>query len=221
MRYPFTKVVTLALLLGASTARTATSASWVVRGHLLESDYSKTSTDSSISGTSFLDLSAGSGFQAALEYRRHRFLGWELSAGQLDVDATSRFSRLVPISFNPLVLEEQVTVTDLGTIALRPVTVTLLFHAPAGRLVDLYLGPLLGVALFDVPADMPEREPEATYGGKLGAEVRLGRGNWALGIELRHLQIIHEGVERDLYRDIGLQAVAVGLSYHLPEQRER
>jgi len=184
---------------------------------VLESNYSKTSTDSSISGTSFLDLSAGSGFQAALEYRRHRFLGWEFSAGQLDIDATSRFSRLVPISFDPLVLEEQVTVSDLGTIALRPVTVALLFHVPAGRLVDLYLGPLLGVSIFEVNADMPERDPEATYGGKLGAEVQLGRGNWALAIELRHLQIIHEGVEHDPYRDIGLQTVAVGLSYHLPD----
>lgn len=215
MPQPFTRLVILALLLGASTTRTATSAPWVVRGHALDSDSTKTSTDSNISGTSFLDLSTGSGFQAALEYRRSRFLGWEISAGQLDIDTTVGFRRLVPISFDPLVLEEQVTIVDRGTIALRPVTVALLFHVPAGRLVDIYLGPLVGVSLFDVGAEMPERDPEATYGGKLGAEVQLGRGNWALGLELRHLQIIHDGVERDLYRDLGFQTVAVGVSYRL------
>jgi opacity protein-like surface antigen len=216
MRHPFMRLVLLALLLSASTARAADLTPWVLRGQALESDYEKTATDSSISGTSFLDLSSGSGFQAALEYRRNRVLGWEVSVGQLDIDATSRFSRLVPISFDPLVLVEQVTVSDLGTIALRPVTAGPLFHFPAGRLVDVYLGPFLGAAIFDVNADMPERDLELIYGAKLGAEVQLGSSNWALGIELRHLQVDHETLERDLYRDIDVQTLGVGLSYHLP-----
>jgi hypothetical protein len=180
------------------------------------SDYTKTSTDSSLSGSAFRELSAGSGFQAALELRRNRRFGWELSASQVDIDVVAGFRRLVPVSFDPLVLEEQVTFFDAGPIALRPVTAALLVHAPLGR-IDLYVGPLVGVSFFNVDGDLPDRDPELTYGAKAGADVRLGHSKWALSIDLRHLQIVHETLERDLYRDIELQTIGVGLSYGFPQ----
>lgn len=210
MRHRYATLTTLALVLCCSPA--AHSGPWILRSHGLASDYAKTSTDSNISGTSFLELSGESGLQMALELRGDRRFGWELSAGQLGIDAASGFSRLVPVSFDPLVLEEQVTRFDAGTIALRPLTAALLWHAPLGRL-DVYIGPLAGVSFFDVGADMPDRDPELTYGGKVGADVRLGEGAWAVSVELRHLQVVHDAVERDLYRDIGLQSVGLGLSY--------
>jgi hypothetical protein len=197
---------------------TGHSASWVLRGHGLASDYTETSTDSSISGTSFLELSAQTGFQVALERRSGRRLGWELSAGEVDIDAVSGVRRLVPVSFDPLVLEEQVTRFDAGPLALRPVTAALLVHAPLGRF-DLYIGPLAGVSFFGVGRDQPDRDPEFSYGGKAGVDVFLGRSNWALSIDLRHLQVVHEAQERDLYRDIGMQTIGVGLSYRFPERR--
>ena len=214
MQHRNTTLTILALVLCCHAAH---SAPWILRGHGLASDYAKTSTDSSISGTSFLELSGESGLQVAFELRGDRRFGWELSAGQLGIDATSGFSRLVPVSFDPLVLEEQVTRFDAGTIALRPLTAALLWHAPLGRL-DVYIGPLAGVSFFDVGADMPDRDPELTYGGKVGADVRLGQGAWAVSVELRHLEVVHDAVERDLYRDIRLQSVGLGLSYGFPNR---
>jgi hypothetical protein len=215
-RYIIALITTL--ILGSPSA--THSASWVLRGHGLSADYTKTSTDSSVSGTSFLELSAQSGFQVALERRSGRRLGWELSAGELDIDVVSGHRRLVPVSFDPLVLEEQVTLFDAGPIALRPVTAALLVHAPLGRF-DLYIGPLAGVSFFGVGRDLPDRDPEFTYGGKAGVDILLGRSNWALSIDLRHLQVVHERLERSLYRDIGLQTIGVGLSYRFPQRRQR
>jgi hypothetical protein len=42
-----------------------------------------------------------------------------------------------------------------------------------------------------------------------------------LSIDLRHLQVVHERLERSLYRDIGLQTIGVGLSYRFPQRRQR
>jgi hypothetical protein len=214
MRRLTPRLATLALLL-CGIAGAGRAAPWTVRSQLLTSEYTKRSTDSSISGISFLELSAEQGIDLAFEYRPRRAVGWELAVGQLAIDASPGFSRLVAVSFDPLVLEERVTLGDRGTIALRPLTGALLFHLPAGRHLDLHVGPLLGVALFDVDGGLPDRDPELAYGGKLGAEVRLGQGPWALSAELRHLQIVHEGVERDLYRDMGLQTVGFGVTYRL------
>ena len=214
MRRQPPRLAIFALLLGG-TAGAAGAAPWALRSQLLTSDYTKRSNDSSVSGLAFLELSAEQGFDLAFEYRPRRAVGWELSVGQLAIDATPGFSRLVAVSFDPLVLEERVTLGERGTIALRPLTGALLFHLPAGRHLDLHVGPLLGVALFDVDGGLPDRDPEFAYGGKVGAEVRLGQGPWALSAELRHLQVVHEGVERDLYRDIGLQTVGFGMTYRL------
>jgi hypothetical protein len=212
MKRAYVTVLLATQLLGLPGA--VHSATWVLRGHGLWSDYRKTSTDSSIGGTSFLELSARSGFQVALERRSGRRLGWELGVGELGIDAVAGFRRLVPVSFDPLVLEEQVTLFDVGPIALRPVTAALLVHVPLGKL-DLYLGPLAGVSFFGVGHDLPDRAAEFTYGGRAGVDVLLGRGNWALSVDLRHLQLLHETLDRDLYRDIGLQTIGIGLSYRL------
>jgi hypothetical protein len=43
--------------------------------------------------------------------------------------------------------------------------------------------------------------------------VRLAGSPWAAGVEVRHLEILHDTLERDLYRNIQLTTVALGVSY--------
>lgn len=212
MRHWYATPAAIVVLLTSLNVDAAGAAPWAFRAHALTSDYTKNSNDANVSGVALLELDAGAGLQAAFEVAVSPRFSWELSAGSLGLDATSGFSRLVPISFDPLVLERQVTMSDAGTLELRPLTAALLFRAPLGRLT-LSIGPLAGVSFFDAPADLPDRDAELTYGGKVGADVRLGSGPWAVSVEVRHLQIVHEGTDRDLYRDIGLQTVAVGFSY--------
>jgi hypothetical protein len=215
MDKPSMRSLFLILLAATALPLPASAQRWTLRGQALDFDYRETGSSSAISGTSFLELEGGSGLQASAEYRRSRRIGWEVAAAQLDLDTTAGFTRLVPISLDPLVLEPQTTLTGRGTLRLRPLTGALLVHPPVGERLDLYLGPLLGVTFFSVGDEADDRDPELTYGGKLGAELRLGDGRWGVGLEVRHLQIDHESTERDLHRDIGLQTVGFGVSYRL------
>lgn len=199
--------------LGGPTFASSAPEPWMIRAQAMTSDYTKTSTDSNISGTNFLELSASSGFQIALEFRPRPRLGWELAVGQLTLDAKSGFSRLVPISFDPLVLEQEVTIHDRGTLNIRPLTLALLIHTSMDRRFDAYMGPLIGATFYDANIDMGDRDPEPAYGGKGGAEMRLRDSAWSVGIEVRHIEIVHDTLDRDLYRNIGLTTAGIGLSY--------
>ena len=209
-------VVALVIASTCGAAHAAeTAQGWSLRGQAMSTDYEAHDLDSSISGTSYLDLSGDSGFQLAAEYRGRPRIGWELSAGEVVLDSLSRSGRIVPISFDPLVLEEQITVTGRGSLAVRPIAAALLLHPWLARRVDAYAGPTIGVALFDAQGDARERDPEPLYGGKVGVEVRLGTGRWSAGLELRHLEILHERLERDLYGNLGLTTAGLTVSYHL------
>lgn len=207
--------VVLALVIASACgpAHAADASRWSLRGQALATDYEAHDRDSSISSTGYLDLSGDSGFQLGVEYRGRPRVGWELSAGEVVLDTTSRVGRFVPVSFDPLVLEEQITVTGRGSLAVRPIAVALLVHPWVGRRVDAYAGPTAGVALFDPEGDARERDPEPLYGGKVGVEVRFGSGPWSGGLEVRHLEILHERLERDLYGNIGLTTAGITLAY--------
>ena len=208
-------LIVVVICLFAPSIVQALSNRWSVRGLALGADYTKKASDSSVSGTSYLDLSGGPGFQLGVEFRPRSRAGWELSAGELTFDATSKVGRVVPISFDPLVLEERITVVDTGELVVRPITLGVLIHSSTARAFSVYGGPLIGVALFDVNVDGGERDPELLYGAKVGADVRLGRGAWAAGVEARYVEIAHDTHEHDLFRDLELTTLGVGLVYHI------
>jgi hypothetical protein len=84
------------------------------------------------------------------------------------------------------------------------------------RPFDLYLGPQIAWVSYDV--DVPEaqdRESEFAYGAKLGAELRLGSSPWSVGLELRHVETLHELIEHDLYGNFGIDTAALVVGYRL------
>jgi Outer membrane protein beta-barrel domain len=204
--------------LAAASPAAAEPGRWTLRGRALATDYEKRLVSGSLSGRTELDLDGGSGVELAAEYRSSPRVGWELSVGQLSLDGDLRLVSTRLVSVDPFVLEDVTFFRDHGDFVLRPVAVSFLFH-PLGegeRRFDLYLGPQVAWVSYDVDiSSAQDREAEAAYGAKLGAELRLGSSPWSVGLELRHLETLHEAIEHDLYGTLGIDAAALMLAYHL------
>ena len=216
--------VILLLVLGslpAGRSEAVDLSRWTLRLQASAADYSRTQRNSYGLGVTYFELSDGRGFNVAGEYRVRPRFAWEASFGQLALDAYYRSARVYPISFNPLVLGEETTVSDSGNLTLQPLLIAALFHPLRQNRVDVYGGPVVGLVLFDVDvADLQERDPELSYGGKVGVVVRLG-SRWSDSLEGRHLEVVHESLERDLYGDLGLTSASLGLAYHLRSASHR
>lgn len=161
-----------------------------------------------------LDLGGGTGPYAAAELRLHRRFGFELSASQLDLDAHHRITRQVPISFNPVVLGEEVVFEADGKYTLKPLALAALFHLFPDRKVDVYFGPQVARVAFANDVEAGGRDPEAAYGGKAGLEVRFGDGPWAAAAEIGRLEIQHETTDHDLYGNLSVSTASLLLVFH-------
>ena len=169
---------------------------------------------SAASSTTYLDIENGSGFEASAEFRPRERVGIELSAGQMKMDAALRVTRLQPISFDPIVLREVTIFSSDGDFTIEPLSLAVLFHPLRQSRFDLYLGPALAWVRYDITANgAPDRDPEPGYGAKLGAEYLFGRTPWSVGVEYRHLELLRDGVERDLYNDISLDVGSLVVGY--------
>jgi hypothetical protein len=206
----------LVTAMAAAAPAVAEPGRWTLRGRALATDYKKRLVSGTQSGRTELVLDGGSGLELAAEYRSSPRVGWEVSVGQLSLDGDLRVVATRLVSVDPFVLEDVTLFTDHGDFVLRPVAVSFLFHPLGERRFDLYLGPQVAWVSYDVDiSSAQEREAEAAYGAKLGAELRLGSSPWSVGLELRHLETLHEAIEHDLYGTLGIDAAALMLAYRL------
>lgn len=207
----------LFLLAGIAAAApvTAEPGRWTLRGRVLATDYEKHLVSSFSSGRTELVLDGGSGLELAAEFRPSPRVGWELSVGQLSLDGDLRTIVTRLVSVNPTVLEEVTIFESSGDFVLRPIALSFLFHPLRDRPFDLYLGPQVAWVSYDVKVSAQDRESEPAYGAKIGAELRLGSSPWSVGLELRHLETLHEQVEHDLYGNLGIDTAALTVAYRL------
>jgi hypothetical protein len=208
----------LLLLAGIAAAPAAAQPSrWTMRGRALATDYENRFMNSYFDNRTELDVDQGVGLELTVELRPNQRVGVELSMGRTSFDAALRNIRSVPgPSTNPREFHDVVTFADEGDFVMEAVSLSLLFHLLRDRPLDLYLGPQASWVRYDIGVEgAQEHEAEPAYGVRLGAELRLGSSPWSAGLELRHIETIHETLDRDLYGSIGLNAAALSLAYHL------
>lgn len=215
--FPFARAASflLVLLLGAAPA-VAQPEKWTLRAGILGTDYQKRLVTGFLSGFAELELDGGTGFEVAAEYRPNRTIGWELSLGRLSLDATRRDFVTRAISFDPLVIRTELQSEEEGKFRIEPIAVALLIHPLRARRFDLYVGPQVAWVRYSADVEAADREAEPGFGGKLGAELRLGDSSpWSVALEIRHLQIPHDTLEHELHTDIGIQTAALVFGYRM------
>lgn len=213
MTAPSRTILALAGLLLLNTAAHAQTG-WTLRVEGGTTDYSSRTFSSSLSGFSELTLDGGTGFGVAGEYHISPRTGIELSLSRIDLDADWRTVLIRLVSTNPNVFREETIASDSGSLTLRPLAATFLFHPLQHDRLDFYLGPQL--AWVDFQKDLngpPDRDSEFAWGAKAGLELALGGSPWSVGVTYRYLDTQHEGVEHDQYRGIQLNLVSAVLSY--------
>lgn len=209
------RVVSFAFLVLFLTAVAAAAEPprWTLRLRGLSSNYDHQFVTSYLA-TTYFNVDNGSGFEVAAEFRPRQHVGWEISAGRLNFDGRLRTTQLRPISFNPLVLQEETVFTSQGDFGIEPVSLSLLIHPLRGGHFDFYLGPQVAWVRFNVDVEGAQpRDSEPGYGAKLGGEYVFGESPWSVGLEYRHLELLHETLDRDLYGNIGLDIGSLMVGY--------
>lgn len=200
------------LILGA-LAHPVLAGEWALRLEGGVTDYSRQAFTSYFQNSSELSFDGGTGFALSGEYRPGRVAGFEFSIGLIELDARWRATQLRPISFNPPVFETVVLADESGDFTVQPMTFGLLLHPLRDSRFDLYVGPQVGWAEFDLGVNgPPRREGEVVIGGKVGMEMQLARSPWSAGLSYRYVETQHEGHERDVYTGIGLHLVSAVIS---------
>lgn len=209
-RFRIALIAGLALLPGRLWA----GGDWTLKLAAGVAEYSKETFSSAGLGFDRLELGDGVEVGVAAEYRVGERVGLELSWSQVRLDAEWLRAEYRPDPGDPSVIRAVTVASDSGDFTLQPLAFALLWHPAPGRRIDFYLGPQLAWVDYDVGVDgAPERDAEWAFGGKLGADLRLGESAWSAGLALRYLEIQHEGAERDLYTGIGLPLFAANLNY--------
>lgn len=221
----FLRCTGIAILFAVAVSRTALAeeaSRWTFRLRGLGTNYDKQLISSYFSNTTRLNLDQGEGFEVSTEFRQNRFLGWELAVGQLDLDARLVTTQLRPISFDPVVLREETIFSSTGDFRLTPISLSLVVHPLDRKRFDVYFAPQIAWVKFDPNIEGAQsREPDPAFGGKIGAEFPLGTSSWSLGLEIRHLEILHETADRDLYGDLGLDIGSLVLAYRFGSRVNR
>jgi hypothetical protein len=147
-----------------------------------------------------LEVAKTEGPFVGVEVGLNEWLGLELSAVQATFDLDLILDRHIITRIHP----DNVVIGETRDIEVRSaeldatfLTLGANFHLTPGRRVDLYLGPLVGYALYDeeVPFShivFPESaavEDEWVYGAVLGLDVPLGDSRWMLGMAVRGLRV--------------------------------
>jgi hypothetical protein len=201
-------------VLVAPAARAAGFTELTFRAGGIGTDYERHLANSYLSSISRLDLDSGGGPQVAVELGLGRRFGLELSAARLDLDAHSKVSQYVPISFDPFVLGERTVFEADGTYTLKPFTFAALFLLFPDRKVDVYLGPQVSRVSFADDLGFGRRKPELGYGGKAGVEARFGDGPWGAALEAGYLEIDHDSSDHDLFGNLALTTASVLVVFH-------
>jgi hypothetical protein len=202
----------LLFVVAAAPAVAADDAAWTLRLRGLSSDYRRDYVFAYFY-TSHLVIDNGTGFEVAAEFRPRKHLGVELGVGRLEFDAKTWTTQVRPVSFDPLVLETVTVFEDRGSFVIQPWTLALMIHPYTTDRLDSYVAPFAAWARYDVRIESADRDPEPGYGAKLGLEYLFGRSPWSLGVEYRHLELVHENLDRDQYGDIGLDAGSLLVGY--------
>lgn len=216
MRFQKALYAAVILMTMSATVPASAQSQWTLHLRGLASDYTRESRIGYFSSTTEFDLDRGKGLEIAAEFRPSPRVGLELSASRLRLDAQYRLFDTRPISFDPLVYETREISSDSGYFDLEPIALGLLFHPWRERRVDFYVGPQIAWTRFNIGVEgVAGREPDFTYGGKIGAELRLGDSPWTAGLDFRHLQVAHDATDRDIHANIGINVLALGVGYHL------
>jgi hypothetical protein len=107
------------------------------------------------------------------------------------------------------------SVFTTGNAPLRHLTLSALFHpipAGAGRRVDLYFGPTVGMAYYT--RVFAGSESKSAYGGKLGFDVRLGDSHWLVTGEGSFLRSDIQVLAGTQSQTLDYRVFAAGLGYH-------
>ncbi|MCP3964635.1 MAG: outer membrane beta-barrel protein [bacterium] len=126
-----------------------------------------------------------------------------------------RFSRRLGLDFAVSFVEPAVGLTlepagggliaTTDKLSFTPITAGLNVHLTPGRRADLYIGPIVGYALYgDLSFDAgPEGQANFTsdddfaLGAQLGVDVAIGDGPWSIDAALRYLDTDLEATDED------------------------
>lgn len=210
------RATALAAALGWSLVATPAVAEWspwTFRLRGLATNHEKHYSEGFSLGSAYLEVEEARGLELGAEVRMADGFGIDLALGTLRSDATARFVERRVVSFEPLVFEEVETFREEGHFDADLLTVTWLFHPVRSGRFDLQVGPLLSLARYDTDVG-DDRDEELGWGGRLGLEMGLGEASpWSLGLEIRHLELVHEKLDHDYYGDLGLDIAAVTIGY--------
>lgn len=171
--------------------------------------------------------SGGGGFNVGFEFLVTKYLGVDVNLGYSKIDfdpVTNGTITVTPLVGDPPTPDTPNAETGIltgeatGELGMIPFTIGFNFYVLRNRVVDLYVGPLIGYVKFTElhidpgtlelePEVFPLGEPEgdtveirdsASWGVTLGADFRLGHGKWMISTALRYVQATaeEEGGER-------------------------
>jgi hypothetical protein len=165
--------------------------------------------------------SGGPGGNVGFEFLVTRFLGVDVNLGfnRIDFDpVTSGTVTVTPLVGDPPEPDPPNAETaDLrgsaqGELGMIPLSIGFNFYVLRNRIVDLYVGPLIGYVKFtdlelepgtieldpelfpldDPEGDTVEIKDSASWGAVLGADFRLGYGKWMISTSLKYIQATAE-----------------------------
>lgn len=202
------------LVWGLGTAPAAADSSpWTFRLRGLATNHEKNFSEGFSLGSAYLEVEEARGLELGAEVRMADWFGLDLALGTLRSDATGRFVERRVVSFEPLVFEEVESFREEGHFDVDLFTVTWLFHPVRSGRFDFHVGPLLSLARYDTDVG-DDRDEELGWGGRLGLEMGLGEASpWSLGLEIRHLELVHEKLDHDYYGDLGLDVAALSIGW--------
>jgi hypothetical protein len=142
-------------------------------------------------------------FGLNLDVRLHPLFSLDLGASQ---------GRLQEVRIDS---SQGASVFSTGNAPLRHLTLSALYHpipASAGRRVDLYFGPTVGMAYYT--RVFAGSESKSAYGGKLGFDVRLGDTSWLVTGEGSFLRSDIQVFANSQEQRFDYALFAAGLGYH-------
>lgn len=199
----------------ASRPAAAASSPWTFRLRGLATNHEKSYTEGFSLGSVHLEVEAARGLELGAEIGLADWYGIDFALGTLRSDATERVVERRTVTVEPYVYEEVEVFRDEGHFDVDLLTVTWLFHPVRNGRFDFQVGPLLSLARYDTDVGA-DRDEELGWGGRLGLEIGLvERSPWSLGLEIRHVELIHEVLDHDYYGDLGLDITALTLGYRI------
>lgn len=191
----------------------ATAADWTLRFEAGATNDPKDSRSAYSLGSSELTLDSGYLLAVGCEYRLNPLVGFEVSLSRMALDAEWREFEIVGVG-DPPQPESVLVASDSGEVALQPIGLTAMFHVLRTSRSDVYIGPQVAWVTYDIALKgAPDRESEAAFGVKIRWDWRPEDSPWSVGLSYRYLEAQRDDLERDVYTNLPIQAVALGVAY--------